>query len=73
MNITKLEVSKKQRLIRLPEVKERVGLSKSHIYLLQAQGLFPKAIKLREGGRAAGYIESEIDTYIQGRIALSRS
>jgi len=73
MSITNPERIKKQRLIRLPEVKQRVGLSNSHIYALQAKGQFPKPIKLIEGGRASGYIESEIDTYIEGRITLSRS
>ena len=48
MSITKPEIAKKQRLIRLPEVMQRVGLSNSHIYALQARGQFPKPIKLIE-------------------------
>lgn len=72
MNISSPETAKKQRLIRLPEVRERVGLSDSYIYALQAKGLFPKSIKLIEGGRASGYIESEIDAYVEDRINSSR-
>lgn len=60
------------RLLRWPEVQFRVGFSKSYAYALQAKGLFPKPIKLIEGGRAAGYIESEIDEYIASRIDASR-
>ena len=60
------------RLLRWPEVQSRVGFSKSYAYALQAKGLFPKPIKLIEGGRAAGYIESEIDEYIASRIDASR-
>jgi len=73
MSVARPEIAKKQRLIRLSEVMQRVGLSNSHIYALQAKGQFPKPIKLIQGGRASGYIESEIDTYIEDRITASRS
>ena len=73
MSFTKPEIAKKQRLIRLPEVMQRVGLSNSYIYALQAKGQFPKPIKLIQGGRASGYIESEIDNFIEDRITASRS
>ena len=73
MSVARPEIAKKQRLIRLSEVMQRVGLSNSHIYALQAKGQFPKPIKLIQGGRASGYIESEIDTYIDDRITASRS
>ena len=72
VTLSNLEATKKQRLIRLVEVQNRVGLSNSYIYALQAKGLFPKPIKLIEGGRACGYIESEIDDFIEERILLSR-
>ena len=73
MSVARQKKKKKQRLIRLSEVMQRVGLSNSHIYALQAKGQFPKPIKLIQGGRASGYIESEIDTYIEDRITASRS
>jgi prophage regulatory protein len=60
------------RFLRWPEVQHRVGFSKSYAYALQAKGKFPKPIKLIEGGRAAGYIESEINEYIASRIDASR-
>ena len=58
------------RFLRLPEVLERTGLSRSTIYLRLEQGLFPKPVSL--GGRAVGWIESEVDEWIGERIAESR-
>jgi prophage regulatory protein len=69
---TSSENIKSTRMLRWPEVQSRVGFSKSYSYALQAKGLFPKPIKLIEGGRANGYLESEIDAYIANRIELSR-
>ncbi len=58
------------RILRLPEVVARTGLSRSTIYLRLEQGRFPRPIAL--GGRAVGWIESEIDAWIRERIAESR-
>lgn len=58
------------RILRFPEVKARVGLCRSHIHNLVSQGKFPAPIKL--GARASGWIESEIDQFIQSRIEESR-
>ena len=71
--VTLNQINQRHRIIRWPEVEARVGFSKSYTYALQARGLFPKPIKLRPGGRAVGYIESEIDAYIRTRIPESRS
>ena len=58
------------RVLRFPEVKTRVGLCRSHIHNLVSQGKFPAPIKL--GARASGWLESEIDQFIQFRIEESR-
>lgn len=58
------------RILRLPEVKERTGLSRSTIYLYIARGAFPGSISL--GPRAVGWIESEIEEWLQGRIQANR-
>ena len=58
------------RILRLPEVLARTGLSRSTIYLRIEQGRFPRPVPL--GGRAVGWIESEIDEWIRERIAESR-
>ena len=58
------------RILRLPEVTEKTGLSRSAIYLRANQGQFPKSISL--GGRAIGWIEAEIDEWINQQIEHSR-
>lgn len=50
------------RLVRLPEVKERTGLSKTEIYRRMDDGDFPKAIPL--GPRAVAWSSDDIDSWI---------
>ena len=57
-------------ILRLPEVKKRTGLSRSTIYLRMASGDFPDSISL--GGRAVGWIESEIDSWLAVKIEASK-
>ncbi len=58
-------------ILRLPAVKARTGLSRSSIYLRVAQREFPTAISL--GPRAVGWLESEVETWLQNRIERSRN
>ena len=58
------------RFLRLPEVLERTGLSRSTIYVRLAAGRFPRPVAL--GGRAVGWIEAEVDEWVRERIAESR-
>jgi prophage regulatory protein len=57
-------------LLRLPQVKERTGLSRSAIYARVAQGDFPEPVSL--GPRSVAWIDSEISLWIQTRIRVSR-
>ncbi|HXV82341.1 MAG TPA: AlpA family transcriptional regulator [Candidatus Binatia bacterium] len=57
-------------ILRLPEVKRSTGLSRSTIYLRVAQGTFPKPVAL--GGRAVGWLEVEVQDWLQRRIEASR-
>ena len=59
-----------EKFLRLPEVQERVGLSRSTIYEYIKQKKFPASICL--GARAKGFVESEIEEWIQSQIAKSR-
>lgn len=59
-----------QSLIRLPEVQRRTGYSKAWIYRLLKESRFPKSVKI--GSRAIAFVESEIDEWINQRIAESR-
>ena len=55
------------RFLRLADVRSRIGLIRSQIYRLASTGEFPKPYSL--GARAVGWLESEIDKWIEGRIA----
>ena len=57
-------------ILRLPTVKDRTGLSRSTIYLRISQGKFPKPVSL--GGRAVGWIEVEIEDWLNQQITTSR-
>ena len=57
-------------ILRLPEVIARTGLSRSSIYLRMGQNAFPPSVSL--GGRAIGWVERDIDTWLEEKIAASR-
>ncbi|GGN60258.1 MULTISPECIES: AlpA family transcriptional regulator [Novosphingobium] len=56
------------RLLRLPEVIDRVGLRRSAIYQRMSEGRFPKSRSL--GSKCAVWVEAEIDAWI---AAVARS
>jgi len=58
------------RILRLPAVRRRTGLSRSSIYLRMSQGRFPKPISL--GERAVGWVESEVNDWLNRMIETSR-
>ncbi len=58
------------RILRLPAVRRRTGLSRSSIYLRMSQGRFPKPISL--GERAVGWVESEVNDWLNRMIEASR-
>ena len=59
-----------QHILRLPTVKAITGLSRSTIYLRMSQGTFPEKISL--GSRAVGWLETEIQDWLDERISVSR-
>lgn len=58
------------RILRLPAVRRRTGLSRSSIYLRISQGRFPKPISL--GERSVGWVESEVNDWLTRMIEASR-
>ena len=60
-----------QKLLRLADVRNRVPYSRSTIYQLISQGLFPKPISI--GARAVAWLESDIDEWIAARVGNSRA
>lgn len=61
------EPRKVPRLIRLPEVKHRVGLGRSTIYRWIAEGRFPKPVQL--GSYAVAWAEDELDRWVESRLS----
>lgn len=59
-----------QQVLKLVEVKKTTALSGSTIYRLISQGDFPRQIKLSE--RSSGWLQSEVDQWLQERIEASR-
>lgn len=58
-------------LLRRKQVESCTGLSRSTIYARIAARAFPSPIDLG-GGRAVGWLESEINQWVQSRINESR-
>lgn len=56
-----------ERILRLPEVKTRTGLSRSSIYNFIRDKKFPLGINL--GIRSVGWRSSEIDAWIESRTS----
>ena len=56
---------------RLNGVISMVGLSRSTIYSLMAADKFPKSIPL--GARSVGWLESDIQAWIDSRITASNA
>ncbi len=58
------------KILRLPAVKAKTGLSRSTIYARISQGTFPSALTL--GPNTVGWLEADIDTWIDKQIVSSR-
>ena len=58
-------------ILRRRQVEKRVGLTRSPIYARIKAGTFPKPISLG-GGKAVGWIESEIDDWLSAQVQKSR-
>ena len=61
-----------KRILRVKDVSKKTGLSKSYIYALAKEGKFPESIRLIEGGTAVGWLESDIDKWIDDCINATK-
>ena len=59
------------KILRLPTVKEKTGLSRSTIYLRISKHEFPAPVSL--GGRAVGWVETDINDWLAEKIEASRA
>lgn len=53
-------------ILRLPDVKQKTGQSRSTIYEKIQRGEFPAPVKI--GERAVGWVEAEVDAWVGDRI-----
>ncbi|EPE4171392.1 helix-turn-helix transcriptional regulator [Yersinia enterocolitica] len=59
------------RLLRLRQVEDKIGLGKSWIYQQIRLQQFPSSIRLNK--RHVAWLESEVDAWIRQRIHLTRN
>ena len=59
------------RVLRLPQVRQATGLSRSMIYQLEAERRFPRRLKI--GARAVGWVEGEVQAWVATRIECGRT
>ena len=63
------------KIIRLPEVKLKTGLSRSTIYLRMSNGEFPLSVSLGSSSRsrAVGWLDADIEQWLDECIAASKA
>lgn len=59
-----------RKILRMPIVLDRTGLSRSTVYQRVTEGRFPRPVSL--GARAVGWIETEVEEWIASRIEIRR-
>lgn len=59
-----------KKIVRLSAAKDWTGLSRSTIYAMMKNGTFPKSLSL--GARAIGWLESDIQAWIDSRVSTSK-
>ena len=57
-------------LLRLPQVLARVGLKTTRLYQLVGDREFPAPVRI--GERSVGWVESEVESWLQARISQPR-
>ena len=62
--------SERRKILRLPEVRQVTGISRSSLYRLMAKGLFPAPVQISE--RAVGWREEEVMEWIERRPTVSQ-
>lgn len=60
-----------EQILKMPEVIKATGLARSTIYKLISENRFPKQIKLTNF--SSGWLMSEIEEWIEQRVAISRN
>lgn len=69
-NMTNVKQATPQQFYRLPQLKQRLGVSGSTIWNWIKQGKFPRGVKLSENCTA--WSASDLEAWVQSRIAASK-
>ena len=56
------------RFIRMPDLRQKVGLSKSQIYKLIQQGEFPEPVKF--GRKVSVWTDSEVEEWMSSKLPM---
>ena len=54
-------------MLRHKGVKEKLGLSSAKLFDMVAKGLFPKPFPIVPGGRAVGWLETDVNQWIENQ------
>ena len=54
-------------ILRKPDIEHVTGLTERQVRRLEEMGQFPRRVKLSLGGRAIGWLSSEVQTWIETR------
>ena len=60
--------TKRTRLLRINEVTELTGVSRTTIHRMSSKGLFPKSVPLIPGGIARAWVEAEVEGWLTQRV-----
>ena len=63
--------NKPVRILRMKDLPSKVGFRPHTIYELITKGKFPAPFKLVQGGKASGWLESTIDSWIENAARQS--
>ena len=67
-----MDNTKPVRVLRMKDLPSKVGFQPSTIYQLVAEGKFPAPHKLVPGGKASGWLESTIDSWLESAARHSK-
>jgi prophage regulatory protein len=62
-----MQETPRRRVLRLPEVMRRTGKRRTSLLQAIQRGQFPRPIRI--GARAIGFVEAEVEDWIDSRIA----
>lgn len=61
------QIPESLRVIRHNQVCQKLGISSAKLFDLVAKGIFPRPFNIVPGGRAVGWLETDVDHWIMSR------